>query len=122
MGWAHEFESEVILAEAPVKASGKGEVIPWLKAGSADQKKPIIITNAATKDWGVFEYWNIGTVSEDLIKFGNEQKWPWSKSPDSFLGKKYRAAQCVVYHINQEGKIDFMRQYLDAGRVWEQLK
>lgn len=101
---------------------GKGEVIPWLKAGSADQKKPIIITNAATKDWGVFEYWNIGTVSEELIKFGNEQKWPWPKNPDSFLGKKYRVAQCFVYHINQEGKIDFMRQYLDAGSVWEPLK
>jgi hypothetical protein len=35
---------------------GKGEVIPWLRAASADQKKPIAITNAVAKDWGVFEY------------------------------------------------------------------
>ena len=100
---------------------GKNEVVPWLKAGSADQKKPIVITNVATKDWGVFEYWNIGTISEELIKFGNEQKWPWPKDPNSLLGQKYRVAQCFLYHINPEGKIDFMRQYL-AGNVWAQFK
>ncbi len=101
---------------------GKEEVIPWLKAASADQKSPITITNAASADWGVFEYWNIGTVSEEVIKFGNEQKWPWPKDPESFLGKRYRVAQCFVYHINAEGKIDFMRQYLDTGSVWAQFK
>ncbi len=101
---------------------GKDEVIPWLRAGSADQKKPLVITNVATQDWGVFEYWNIGTMSEEVIKFGTEQKWPWPKDPHSYLGQKYRVAQCFVYHINPEGKIDFMRQYLDAGSVWAQLK
>ncbi len=101
---------------------GKDQVIPWLKAGSADQKEPVTITNAFARDWGVFEYWNIGTVSEEVIKFGNEQKWPWPKDPKSFLGRKYRVAQCFVYHINPEGKIDYMRQYLDAGSVWAQLK
>lgn len=100
---------------------GKDQVIPWLKAASADQKEPIVITNAATKDWGVFEYWNIGTVSEEVIKFGNEQKWPWPKDPKSFLGQKYRVAQCFTYHLNSEGKIDFMRQYLDTGSVWAQF-
>ena len=101
---------------------GKDEVIPWFKAASADQKKPIVITNVATKDWGVFEYWNRGTVSEEVIKLGNEQKWPWPKDPKSFLGQKYRVAQCFLYHINPQGKIDFMRQYLDTGSIWAQLK
>jgi hypothetical protein len=100
---------------------GKDEVIPWLKAASADQKKPVVITNAASSDWGVLEYWNIGTVSEEVIKFGNAQKWPWPKDPSNFLGQKYRVAQCFTYHINPEGKIDFMRQYLDTGSVWAQF-
>jgi hypothetical protein len=100
---------------------GKAEVIPWFRAAAADQKKPIVITNVATKDWGVFEYWNIGIVSEEVIKFGNEQKWPWPKDPHSFLSKKYRVAQCFLYHINPEGKIDYMRQYLDTGSVWAQF-
>jgi len=100
---------------------GKAEVIPWFRAAAADKKKPIVITNVATKDWGVFEYWNIGIVSEEVIKFGNEQKWPWPKDPNSFLAKKYRVAQCFLYHINPEGKIDYMRQYLDTGSVWAQF-
>jgi len=101
---------------------GKEQVIPWLKAGSADQKKPIVITNVATSDWGVFEYWNIGTLSEEVIAFGKEQKWPWPKDPTGFLGQNYRVAQCFVYHINPEGKVDFMRQYLDTGSVWSQFQ
>jgi hypothetical protein len=101
---------------------GKNEVIPWLKAAAADQKKPVAITNAIAKDWGVFEYWNVGTVSEEVIAFGNQQKWPWPKDPKSFLGQPYRVAQCFVYHLNSAGKIDFMRQYLDTGSVWAQLK
>lgn len=31
-------------------------------------------------------------------------------------------ADDIVYHLNSEGKIDFMRQYLDTGSVWAQLK
>jgi hypothetical protein len=101
---------------------GKAEVIPMLRAGSADQKKPVVITNAVADDWGVFEYWNIGTFSEEVMRFGNEQKWPWPRDPTTFLGQKYRVAQCFVYHITPEGKIDFMRQYLDTGSVWAQFK
>jgi hypothetical protein len=100
---------------------GKAQVMPWFEAAIADQKEPVVISNAATGDWGVLEYWNIGTVSEEVIKFGNEQKWPWPKNPDSYLGQKYRVAQCFVYHINPDRKIDFMRQYLDTGSVWAQL-
>jgi hypothetical protein len=101
---------------------GKGEVMAMLKTGSADQKKPIAITNVATKDWGVFEYWNVGTVSEELIQYGNEHQWPWPKDPESLVGQTYRVAQCFVYHIDAEGKIDFMRQYLDTGSVLAQFK
>jgi hypothetical protein len=100
---------------------GKEEVIPWLEAGAAAQKEPIVISNVVTKEWGLFEYWNIGTVSEELIRFGTEQNWPWPKDPNTFIGQKYRVAQCFVYHLNPEGKIDFMRQYLDVGSVWAQF-
>lgn len=101
---------------------GKEEVLPWFRAATADQKQPIVITNVATSDWGVFEYLNIGTVSEEVINFGNAQKWPWPKDPKSFLGQPYRVAQCFVYHLNPQGKIDFMRQYLDTGSVWTQFQ
>jgi ketosteroid isomerase-like protein len=101
---------------------GKEQVMSWLKTGAADQKEPVTITNAATKDWGVFEYWNVGTVSEEVITFGNQQHWPWPKDPSSYLGQKYKVAQCFVYHVNSEGKIDTMRQYLDTQSIWSQLE
>lgn len=101
---------------------GKDEVIPWLKAGSQSQKKPTTISNVATKNWGIFEYWNIGTVTEELVKFGNQQDWPWPRDPNALIGREYKVAQCFVYHINAAGKIDLMRQYLDAGSVWAQFK
>ncbi len=101
---------------------GKADVMLMLKSGSADQKKPVAMTNVATRDWGIFEYWNVGTVSDELIKFGNEHNWPWPKDPSGLLGQNYRVAQCFIYHITPEGKINFMRQYLDAGSVWAQFK
>ena len=55
---------------------GKAEVMPWVRAGAASRKEPVTICDHAAKDWGVFEYWNIGTVTEELVAFGNRQKWP----------------------------------------------
>ncbi|HSW90923.1 MAG TPA: hypothetical protein VLF64_02910 [Candidatus Saccharimonadales bacterium] len=101
---------------------GKEQVMSWLKAGSSDQKEPVMITNAMAKDWGVFEYWNIGTLSDDVIEFGNANHWPWPKDPKSLLGQKYKVVQCFVYHVNAAGKIDVMRQYLDTQSLWAQLK
>lgn len=100
---------------------GKGQVMPWFQAAVGDQKEPVLITNAVTQDWGVLEYWNIGTVSQEVIDFGNQQGWPWPKSPETLLGQEYRVAQCFVYHLNAERQIDFMRQYLDTGSIWAQF-
>jgi len=97
---------------------GKEEIIPWLRAGGASQKEPVVISNLATKEWGVFEYWNIGTLTEDVVEFGKQQGWPFPRDPASLVGRRYKVAQCFVYHLNAEGKIDVMRQYLDVGSVW----
>jgi len=104
------------------KLTGKREVMPWLKAGAASQKEPEIINDVAANDWGVFEYWNIGTVTPELIEFGKSQGWPFPKDPNSLVRQKYKVAQCFVYHLDVQGKIDMMRQYLDTGSVWAQFK
>lgn len=101
---------------------GKQEIIPWLKAGAASRKDPIAVNNVATRDWGVFELWNIGIVTEELVAFGKRQDWPFPGEPESLVGRQYKVAECFVYHINAEGRIDLMRQYLDAGSVWAQFK
>ena len=100
---------------------GKAEVMPWFEAAVSDRKRPLVISNAATSEWGVFEYWNIGVLSREVIQFGNSQKWPWPTDPELILGRPYRVAQCFVYHIVGDGRIDLMRQYLDTGSVWAQF-
>lgn len=104
------------------KVRGKKEVMQWLQAGSASEKKPEIINNVLAAKWGVFEYWNAGTATKELIDFGKKQGWPFPKDPNSLIGQKYRVAQCFVYRLNGAGRIDLMRQYLDAGSVWAQFK
>jgi hypothetical protein len=96
--------------------------MPWLAAGAASEKEPEIISDLATADWGVFEYWNIGTATRELIEFGKKHGWPFPKDPDSLIGQKYKVAQCFVYRLNESAKIVLMRQYLDAGSVWAQFK
>ena len=104
------------------KVKGKQEVMSWLKAGSASEKKPEIINNVLADEWGVLEYWNVGTATWELIEFGKKRAWPFPKDPNSLIGQKYRVAQCFVYHLDSDGRIDLMRQYLDAGSVWAQFK
>ena len=104
---------------------GKNEVIPWLKAGVfASQKEPVIISNLATKEWGIFEYWNIGTFTEGAVDFAKQLDWPILVDLSSLVGRRYKVPVCFVYHINAEGKIDLVREYLalDVGSVMAQLK
>ncbi len=101
---------------------GKAGVMKWLTAGAASRKEPAVINDLDAKNWGTFEYWNIGTVTDELVAFGNQQKWPWPKDPDLLIGQKYKVAQCFVWHLDAEGKIYLMRQYLDTGSIWSQFK
>src|SRR5579875_2554147 len=103
-------------------SQGEGSSDPVAESRRRGQKKPVVISNATAGNWGVFEYWNIGTVSDEVIKLGNEQGWPWPDDPEKFKGKEYRVAQCFTYHVNDDGKIDFMRQYLDTRSVFAQFK
>lgn len=85
------------------RLKGKAEVMPWLRAGAASRKEPETISDLAAADWGIFEYWNIGTVTEELVAFGNQQNWPWPKDPNGLIGQKYKVAQCFVWWLNEQG-------------------
>jgi len=73
------------------------------------------------RNGGVFEIWNIGALTEDAVEFGKQVGWPFPGDPNNLVGRRYKVAQCYVYHINAEGKIDLIREYLDAGTVWAQV-
>ena len=95
---------EWVLMPYGQKLKGKQEIIPWLKAAAASEKEPEIINDAATNDWGVFEYWNIGTATQELIEFGKKQGWSFPKDPNSLIGQRYKVAQCFVYRLDKQEK------------------
>ena len=72
---------------------------------------------------GVFEYWNSGTFTEGAVDFAKQLDWPIKDDLSSLVGRRYKAPVCFVYHINAEGKIDLVREYLvlDSGSVMAQL-
>jgi hypothetical protein len=60
-----------------------------------------------------------GEVRLKIHKLRRQQQgWPFPGEPNSFVDRRYKVAECFVYHINAEEKIDLMREYLDAGSVW----
>ena len=101
---------------------GKKDVVALCKAGKyASQKNPEPILNIITNEWGIWEYWNIGTVTEDVIEFANQSAWPFPKDTKSVIGKTYKVPVCFIYHINADNKIDLVREYLDVGSVMAQF-
>jgi hypothetical protein len=68
------------------------------------------------------EYWNIGTVSEGVVEFAKQSKWSFPGAPHSLVGRTYKVLVCFVYHINTDGKIDLVREYLDVGSLMVQFE
>ena len=102
---------------------GKKNVIPFLKASKyGSQKEPKVILNTACNDWGIWEYWNIGTITKDIAEFAKQSEWPFPDDISTIIGKKYKVPVCFIYHINANGKIDLLREYLDVGSVLTQFK
>jgi ketosteroid isomerase-like protein len=113
---------EVVVMPTGQIIEGKAEVISFLKIAKDFDHETFTINDFAAKDWGVFEYWNTGVVTDEFVAFGNEQKWPWPQEPNGLLGRKFKVVQCMVWQLNEEGKIHSMREYLDTGSLWAQFK
>jgi hypothetical protein len=83
---------------------GKKEVVPWLKAAKyGSQKEPTLILNRADKEWGIWEYWNIGADQPGVIEFAKQPKWPFPADVSKIIGQKYKVPVCFIYHINAMG-------------------
>ncbi len=129
-------EADRLTAEAPLAddiewdlmnngqiRKGKKEVTSFLWAGGfGSYKEPVAISNVATKEWGVWEYWNIGTLSEGIIEFARQSKWPFPADAHSLIGRTYRIPVGFVYHINAQGKIDIVRECLDTQSLMAQFQ
>lgn len=102
---------------------GKKVVMSWLKAeGYGSQKEPVVINKIATKEWGVWEYWNIGTLTKEIVEFAKQSGWKFPHDPETLIGRSYKVPVAFIYHINAAGKIDLVREYLDTQSLMEQFK
>lgn len=105
------------------KYKGKKEVVSFIKTSKfAAQREPAVINDVVTKDGGVFEYWNIGTLTEGVIEFAKQSKWPFPKDPGTLVGRKYKVPVCFVYQLNSQGKINLVREYLDIESIMSQFE
>jgi limonene-1,2-epoxide hydrolase len=101
---------------------GKNDVITLIKDSKKSyQEDPVPILNTAFKEWGIWEYWNIGTTNENIIEFGKKAGLPILTDVNS-IGKKYKVQICFIYHINAMGKIDLIREYVDVESTMAQFK
>ncbi|MGO9963166.1 MAG: hypothetical protein ACLPUG_07030 [Acidimicrobiales bacterium] len=100
---------------AVLKAMGLG-------AGAFDRTQPPkILFDAATSEWGVFEFVNEGTVASGIVDFATNSDWQFSGEPSMLVGHSYKAPVCVVYHINAQRKIYRIHEYTDVASLMKSI-
>jgi limonene-1,2-epoxide hydrolase len=107
------------------KIAGKEDVINFLKAGkNASAKEPVPLLNAATEEWGVWEYMNQGTVSKDMrvLAEADSDFQLGTEDTSALEGQRYAVAVCFVYQINEKGEIYLVHEYLDLANLKKQFK
>jgi hypothetical protein len=107
------------------KIKGKEAVIKFLKAGkNASAKEPVPLLNTATKDWGVWEYINQGTVTRDMhVLAETDSDFQLGAADTSTLeGQQYAVAVCFVYQINAKGELYLVHEYLDLANLKKQFQ
>lgn len=48
--------------------------------------------------------------------------WKFPHDPKTLIGRTYKLPVCFVYHINAQGKIDKVREYLDTSSLMAQFE
>jgi hypothetical protein len=114
---------EWILMPTLQSIRGREQTFQAIKAFwmSVRERKPELLNNVANRDWGVFEYWNIGVVDEEVLEIARATWGPLPSDISSIVGQTYKMPVCFVYRINTEGKVDLVREYLDPATFIREL-
>ena len=100
---------------AVLKAMGRA-------AGAFDRARQLTITfDAASSDWGVFEFVNEGTVAPGIVDLAASSDWQFSAEPSTLIGHSYKAPVCIVYHINANRKIWRIHEYTDIATLMKSI-
>lgn len=98
---------------AVLKAMGRG-------AGASERTHPPTITfDAASSEWGVFEFVKEGTVAGGIVAANSN--WQFSAEPSTLVGHSYKAPVCMVYHIDAQQKIYRIHEYTDVASLMKSI-
>jgi hypothetical protein len=103
---------------------GRDEVIGFIRAGfdaAATRERPDVRGEFSTTESGVYEYTSRGTIDPNhakafarrltggrpIITSGLAKIVGWAMS-----GKSFVVPVCFVYHVNQDGQIDRVNEYV----------
>jgi hypothetical protein len=116
-------DCEWVLMPNMKKFKGKREVVDLCRGGKlASDKTPEIMFDAATTEWGAFEYMNRGVITKELSAFAATSGWQFPADPSTLVGQQYEVPVCFVYHVNAKGKIYLLHEYLDLGSLMKSFK
>jgi len=116
-------DCEWVLMSNMMSFKGKSDVVALCKAGKlASEKTPEIIFDLATPEWGAFEYVNRGVITESLSALVATSGQQFPVDPSTLVGRQYEIPVCFVYHLNAQGKIYLLREYLDLGSLMQQFE
>jgi ketosteroid isomerase-like protein len=116
-------DCEWVLMSNMMSFKGKNDVVALCKAARlASDKTPEIIFDMATPEWGAFEYMNRGVITESLSALVATSGRQLASDPSTLVGRKYEVPVCFVYHLNAQGKIYLLREYLDLASLMEQCE
>ena len=98
---------------------GKKACMDMCKAGKFgfDRTDPEISFDAATAEWGVMEYMNQGTVTNELSTLAEKTGWQFPQDPSKLVGRKYKVPVCFVYRLNAKRKIYSFHEYTDLASL-----
>ena len=113
---------------------GRDQVITFTREGfdaAATREEPDVRSEFSTEDWGVYEYTSRGTMDRTravqfakrisggrpLITRALAQILSWALG-----GKSFAIPVCFAYHVNADGLIDQVNEYVGKRTTSTQVK
>jgi hypothetical protein len=117
-------DCEYVMMPTMEVSTGKQAVLAAAGRGALafNRSRPFRITfDAATPEWGVFEFVNEGTVASGIVDFAANSDWQFTAEPRALVGHRYSVPVCMVYHTNERRKLYRIHEYTDVTSLMRSI-
>ena len=117
-------DCEFVMMPTMEVARGKQAVLVAAGRGALafNRTRPFKITfDAATPEWGVFEFINEGTVASGIVDFAASSDWQFTAEPRTLVGRRYSAPVCMVYRVSAQRKLYRIHEYTDVASLMKSI-